>query len=125
MQNAPLNSCIALLGDYGFVLPADQINGTGEDFLAAIKAVSSSIIEEVRSTNHPKYYRPTEHRFDNLENILTRTLQANSQHAALAEDAPKPSGLLNNSGYSFIATTVPEFFLFIVFSYLLQFCLCK
>ena len=61
------------LGEYGFVLPADQINGTGAEFLAALKVVTEHIIQEARKDpyfNKPKMKQDTDYVV--LENILRR-----------------------------------------------------
>ena len=78
------------LGDYGFLLPADQINGTGAEFLAALKVVMEHIIEEARSDpyfNKPKLKQDTDNVV--LENILRRKREKTKSRFQLSDDDRK------------------------------------
>ena len=57
-------------GEYGFLLPAEQILDTGAEMFAAVRAMAEHIAEE--AAVNPRFYQPTEEgRVDlgNIENI--------------------------------------------------------
>ena len=54
-------------GEYGFLLPAEQILDTGAEMFAAVKAMAEHIAEEAAAD--PKFYQPKEEGWADLGNI--------------------------------------------------------
>ena len=54
-------------GQYGFLLPAEQILDTGTELFAAVKAMAEHIAEE--AAGDPRFYQPIEERRVDLGKI--------------------------------------------------------
>ena len=105
------------LGEYGFVLPADQINGTGAEFLAALKVVTEHIIQEARKDpyfNKPKLKQDTDYFV--LENILRRKQYqlTDSDRKSQPSNISKQSIDNKNRSLKFTTNPVTSLFTFLV-----------
>ena len=81
---------ISIPGDYGFILPVSQINETGAEFLAALRVVTSYIIEESKNDsyfNKPKQDRDAD--CVDLQNILRRKTTDTNSNYQLSETSGK------------------------------------